>query len=93
MPIEAKIIRKVVRALKANGTPVIAVGDGYDEEKATTEQEIFEQVFNLDISWLMCNDGNWVMIVLGNEWDVISDYTLGIEDAMKPIDEYIDKNC
>lgn len=91
-PVEAKITRKIVRALKAAGTPVTRVFDGGEMVKVSTEQDILTEVFNLDISWLYTKDGSWVMLVGGNEWDMLSDYTLSLEEALKPVEAWIEKN-
>lgn len=87
-PIEARLTRKVIRALKDAGTPVVEVFDGYETEKVTTERSIMEQVFNLDECFLKTADGSWVRLTLGNEWDVITDYTTNLEDALKPVFDY-----
>lgn len=91
-PIEAKITRQVIRALKAAGKPVKSVFDGYEMVPVRTEQDILTQVFNLDESWLYTEDGSWVFLVGGNEWDMISDYTVSLEEALEPANEWVRKN-
>lgn len=90
-PIEAKIVRKVVRALKAAGTPVISVWDGEDSTPVKTEKEILRLVFNLDSAHLYTANG-WVFLVNGEEWDMLNDYTVNLEDALKPVNDWINKN-
>lgn len=89
-PAEATIVRKVVRALKAAGTPVVNVWDGEENNPVRTEKDVLEQVFNLDQAWLKTADGAWVFIVLGNEWDALTDYSVSLEAALKPVNEYLE---
>ena len=91
-PIEAKIVRKIVRALKASGNPIVSVWDGEQDNPVKTERDILEQVFNLDMAHLYTESGAWVLVVMGNEWDVISDYNLSLEAALKPVSDYIESN-
>lgn len=91
-PVEAKITRKVVRALKAAGKPVTRVFDGYEMVSVQTERDVMEQVFNLDEARLYTADGSWVFLVMGNEWDLICDYTTDIEDVLKPVNDWIADN-
>lgn len=90
-PIEAKIVRKVVRALKAAGTPVVKTWDGVETTKVSTEKDIMTEAFNLDEVWLYTADGSWVRLTMGNEWDLITDYTLSLEEVIEPVSEWIDK--
>jgi len=91
-PIEARIVRKVVRALKAAGNPVVKVDDGEEHIAVTTERDVLDQAFNLDELHLYTANGGWVFLVMGNEWDVICDYSISLEDALQPVNDYIDKN-
>lgn len=90
MPAEATVIRKVVKALKDAGTPVVKVWDGEETVSVRTTQDVLNEVFNLDQSWLMTANGSWVLIILGNEWDALSDYTTDLEDALAPVNAYIE---
>jgi hypothetical protein len=91
-PIEAKLVRKVVRALAKAGHPVSSVWDGVETTSVRTERDIMEQVFNLDEAFLQTEDDNWVRLTMGNEWDVITDYTTDLEAALQPVSDYIDKH-
>ena len=88
-PIEARIVRKIVKALKDAGNPVVSVWDGEEDNPVTTKRDVLEQVFNLDQAHLYTKDGGWVFVVMGNEWDVLSDYTVSLEEALKPVNDYI----
>ncbi|MEQ6896277.1 hypothetical protein [Microbacterium sp. KR10-403] len=89
-PAEATIVRKVFKALKEAGKPVTSVWDGEENTKVTSLQETMELVFNLDEAFLKTSDGSWVRIILGNEWDALSDYTVNLEDALASVNSYID---
>lgn len=91
-PVEAKITRKVVRALATAGNPVTSVWDGAETTHTRTERDIMEQVFNLDHCWLQTENDDWVLLVRGNEWDMISDYTVACEPDLQSVFEYIEKH-
>jgi len=91
-PIEAKLTRKVYRALRAAGNPVVKVYDGGEYVPVKNEREMLEQVFNLDMSWLFTENDDWVMLVRGNEWDLISDYTVAAEPDLQSVFDYIEKH-
>jgi hypothetical protein len=90
-PIEHRIIQKIVKALADAGTPVTSVWDGEESNPVETERDIMVQVFNLDQAHLYTKQGAWVFVVMGNEWDVLSDYTLDLEAALQPVNDYIQK--
>ncbi|QDM56734.1 hypothetical protein SEA_VELENE_60 [Microbacterium phage Velene] len=91
-PVEAKLTRKVYRALRAAGQPVVAVWDSEERVPVKNEREMLDQVFNLDVAWLITENGDWVMLVRGNEWDLISDYTVAVEPDLQSVFDYIEKN-
>jgi hypothetical protein len=90
-PIEARIIRKIVKALKEAGNPVVSVWDGEEDNPVKTKRDIMVQVFNLDQAHLYTKEGGYVFVVMGNEWDTLSDYSMSLEDALKPVNDYIMK--
>jgi len=90
LPIEARILRKVIKAMKDAGDPIVKVWDGEEMCDTPKREDIFEIVFNLDECRIYTASGNWIFFVLGNEWDCICDYTVDIEDALKPVNDYID---
>lgn len=91
-PIEVEIVRRVVRAMREAGTPVVSVWDGEERTAATREQDILDLVFNLDIAYLETASGSWVMIMLGHEWDALADYAVSLEDALAPVEAWIEEN-
>jgi hypothetical protein len=91
-PVEATIVRKVIRALKAAGDPVVKVNDGYDEVETSTEKGILSEVFNLDEATLITHDGSFVFLTMGEGYDLICDHSVNLEDALKPVSEWIEKH-
>lgn len=88
-PAEATIVRKVWKALKDAGNPVVSVWDGVESTPVATRQELLEQVFNLDQAWLYTKSGAFVFIVMGNEWDALADYNVSLEEALAPVNAYL----
>lgn len=91
-PIEAKIVKKVFKAMAKAGNPVVSVWDGEEDHPATTLEEVNTYVFNLDQAHLYTKSGAWVFLVLGNEWDTISDYNVSLEEALQPVNDWVVKN-
>jgi hypothetical protein len=89
LPAEATTVRKVVKALKDAGSPVVAVWDGEERVPVSNRDEVLEAVFAVDEAFLYTASGSWVRIILGNEWDALSDYTVDLEDALKPVNDYL----
>lgn len=87
-PQEATMLRKIIRSLKAAGTPIVSVWDGGESHPVRTERDIFEWVFNLDECHLYTESGSWVFFVMGNEWDCLVDHTVDLEDALKPVQDF-----
>ena len=90
--IEAEIVKRLFKALAAAGNPVVNVWDGEEDNPVTTLEEVYEVVFNLDQSHLFTESGAWVFLVSGNDWDMISDYNVSLEDAIKPVNDWVEKN-
>ncbi len=90
--IEAKIVKKVIKAFADAGNPIVKVDDTEEVVPVSTKREILEQVFNLDECFLLPKNGGYIRIVLGNEWDALVDYTLNIEDTLKPVNDWISKH-
>jgi hypothetical protein len=87
----ADVVHRVWVAMKAAGDPIVAVFDSEETTKCETEQDLDRLVFNLDECFLIAESGGWVRIVMENGYDCLVDYTLGLEDALTPVNEYIDK--
>lgn len=87
-PTEATITRKVIAALKAAGKPVTVVFDGAERTPVDGKNAILNEVFNLDESYLITEDGSWVRLVMGNDYDIVCDYTTNLEDILQPISDW-----
>jgi hypothetical protein len=91
--VERKLVRKVIRTLKAANLPVVRVDDREEILEVNGEKEILDAVFGVDEAWMFTESNSWVRITLGNEWDVITDYTVDLEDVLKPVFDYYDKHA
>lgn len=93
--IERLIARQCIADLLAAGF-VVSVNDGEETTlaKSTDATAIVGAMFTTDEDWLYLRDTRfpdapeghhaWVRFVYGNSgWDVISDYTTNLEDALK----------
>ena len=88
--IERKVVRHLIRTMKAAGWNVLNVDDGGDEMvECKTETETMDAVFSVDESHIyfrkpIIREGKEIgithhaYIVLGNDgWDAICDYSFG----------------
>lgn len=87
-PVEASIVRRIYKALEKAGTPVISVFDGEEYTNVSSIEEVLQIVFNLDESYLH-TEGSWVRLIMGQDWDTICDYGTSLEDALKPVNSWI----
>lgn len=86
--LERKIVRKVVRTLKAAGFVPVKVWDSQEYVDAVTETEVLDAVFAVDDSTIHFAPAtdleDWghrgVYIVLGNGIDCLSDWHCGDSD-------------
>lgn len=96
--LEADIVTRTVDALLAKGYRLGLVdGDGARMDPTTDRAKLLVELMEVDDEWLTAfgNDseaGGWVRFVYGNDgYDVISDYTVNLEDALKPVNDYADQ--
>lgn len=89
-PTEAKIVRKIVRALKAAGDPIVSVWDGEEQVEVSTEADIMAQAFNLDSLGLYTKSDAWVGLQMGEGIDIMHDYSERLEEALKPVTDWIE---
>ena len=92
-PIEATLVRKVYKALKKAGTPIVS---GYDyEEKVslTSQQDVLNFAFNLDEFYLYTSEGAMVRMSMGQGAEGLVDYSMSLEKAFDDygLNEWIDK--
>lgn len=92
-PIEADIVKRVIKALADNGTPVTTIDYGDGEAVAVIEEDdILNEVFNLDEAYLVTDSGAWVRLVMGEGWDALCDYTTSLDKPIEPIMQWIMRN-
>jgi hypothetical protein len=90
-PIEALLVRRLIKDMAAAGTPIVSTYDRVEYVKVDGEREILEQVFNLDEVFLLTKRKSYVFLVMGNEQDIFADYTMDLEPIMAPIQRYAEK--
>lgn len=95
--IERRIVRKVVRDSLAAGF-ALSVDDGGNEIAGpyTKTGDLYKALMETDDDRLIfIKDGKevgWVRFVYGNDgWDVISDYTVNLEEVLKGANELSEK--
>lgn len=77
--IERRIVAALMAHLGPEGFSVRSVWDGEERTEVTTVKAAMELIFNLDEAHLnVGRDGekpHWILLVLGNGQDIISDYS------------------
>lgn len=91
-PVEVKIIKRVYNALKAAGKPITKTWDSVDIERVNSLEEVYTIAFNLDEVYLMTGKDSWVRLTMGEEWDLICDYTTDLEEALSKVNAWVMKN-
>lgn len=91
-PVEATIVRKLYNALAANGTPIVKLYDGVVFEPINSLRDLYDNVFNLDESWVYTDEGQFVYLIMGEEYDMICDYNMSLEEALDPVNVWISDN-
>lgn len=93
-PIEAEIVKRIVETFAAAGNPIIYVVDSASERTSVHDLDsVNREVFNLDEAFLYPKSGGWIRLTMGEEWDIICDYTLSAEDTLASIHAWIDANA
>jgi hypothetical protein len=83
LKIEARVVRHLMRTAKRHGYRLVRVFDGEEYVKTTTEREVLDAVFSVDISTIFFKHpeepkGHCAVIVLGNDgWDCVADASTG----------------
>lgn len=100
--VERAIVRRLVRELLAQGYAItVDYGDVDDTSgvtRSTDEKKIIDAVQACDEEWLQVykNDRNYatIFLVYGNDgWDVISDYSVKLQDAIVKTNKFADDIC
>lgn len=88
-PLEAQILKRIVNALKRAGNPVVSLWDGEESSPVETVGDVVHLAYNLDEFHLYTKSGAWVYFIMGQDYDAIADYTMSIEDALKPVNDWL----
>lgn len=94
---ELRIVRRVVRDLKAAGYDLfLDVADNEPPMEINTKTEKIAELFQLDDAVVFVHKGQrsagWVRFVFGNDgYDVVCDYTTNLEEDLKGASELADK--
>jgi len=85
--LELRIAREAIKGLLKAGYSV-SIDNGEKESPAlTNEQHISSVLFQTDEDWVYAwKEGKrvgWVLLIYGNVQDVISDYTVNLEETLK----------
>jgi len=93
---ETLIARKAVRCLLDAGYSVgVYDGEATALKPTTDRRAIYNAMASTDEDWLLADrngqEAGWVRLIYGNDTDLISDYTVSLEDAIKPACEYAEK--
>lgn len=88
---EARILSRIVKALREAGNPVVSLWDGEESSPVDSVGDVVHLAYNLDEFHLYTKSGGWVYFIMGNQWDGICDYTVSLEEALKPVHEWIEK--
>lgn len=98
---EDQIVRQAITDLLAAGYSLNLMngGDDYELPAFTTDFEtIYKEMKATDEDRLFARKANtpkgWVYFIYGNDgYDVINDYTMSLEDALKGVNALSDKLC
>ena len=107
MKIERRIVRHLIRSMKAAGWGAYLVNDGEEQQRVSTEKEAMEAVFAVDEAHIFFRKAinhfkfisRCAYIVLGNDgWDCICDHSVSnpsidADDFEKIMNEVIAPYC
>lgn len=84
--VAVKASRKIIRAFKKAGDPIVKVWDG-EEYITGNERDLLEAVHSVDYSSLYTESDGFICIVAGNESeaDCVYDWTMSIDGIMHTV--------
>lgn len=88
-PIEADILSRIVNALKRAGNPVVSLWDGEESSPVASTGDVVHLAYNLDEFHLYTKSGAWVYFIMGQDYDGIADYSMSLDEALKPVNDWI----
>lgn len=91
-PIEARLLRKTWKALSHSYSPITSLDDGEERCEVTSEADLLTLAFNLDEFTLYTEGYSWVRVVMGESpEDMLADYTIDLDEALKPVYAWAEK--
>lgn len=97
--IEKSITNRLMGCIMSGKTSV-SVWDGEEWmlKKETNRDKVKDIIGDTDQTQMRIHDmdGNylgWIMLVHGNDWDMICDYSVELESMLKPVNDWVDENC
>lgn len=87
---EAEILERIVQALDEAGNPVVSLWDGEESSEVETVGDVIHLAYNLDEFHLYTKTGAWLYFIMGQDYDGLTDYNVSLEDALKPVNEWMD---
>lgn len=97
MQAEREITLATIQAALARGYTLHGVDIGEGRELCATVEKAMELAFegdeaNITLTHPAHEGFSWIYIVLGNSgWDVVSDYTIDLDEAVKATDALVEK--
>lgn len=91
-PIETRLAKKIYKTLKAAENPILTVHDGEEEYRVGDLDEFLEAVFSVDILAAFTHSGQFITLIMGQDWEMIADYNVSLEEALKPVNDLVDRN-
>ncbi len=100
--LDRRVARRTIKTLLEAGY-ALGVNDGEETtlERCRTAKTVFDAMFSTDEDYLLVykkNDAGrfhrcgWVRFIYGEYgWDVINDYTMNLDEVLKPVHAYTDK--
>lgn len=91
---EQQILRRMLTTLEVHGWKPFGVDDGGDEyEPCTTHDEVLGHVDSVEVSTIGFTKGEmkaFVMVVVGNGTDIISDYSIRYKEFEDLMDNFLE---
>lgn len=100
--VELAIVNKIIEQSDKKGYSIVAYDSVYQDgsepvsNKTLDREEFIEYVFGGDDAFIRIMNGveqeGWINLIYGNDgWDVVSDYSVSLEDFLKPVADFSDK--
>ena len=88
--VEATILSRIYNALKRAGNPVVSLWDGEESSPVDSVGDVVHLAYNLDEFHLYTKSGAFVYFIMGQDYDGLTDYSVSLEDALQPVNDWMD---